>query len=90
MHRHVEVLIGRLATDRELQRRFAEQPIEVLREQRLELTQVELEALASIDLGSLRAFSASLDARLRKATLAIHTGLASTNLSECDSKEIER
>lgn len=68
MHRNVEALIGRLATDAELQDRFAESPVEALQEQRLELTEIEMAALAAIRPEDLRAFTASLDARLRKAT----------------------
>jgi hypothetical protein len=67
MHRHVEQLIGRLATDAELRDRFAEQPFEALREQRLELTDVELAALAATDPNAFRALSEALDRRLRKA-----------------------
>lgn len=67
MHRNVEVLIGRLATDSALQRRFARQPREALAIQGLELTEVERAALAALDPEALRAFSAALDARLRRA-----------------------
>lgn len=67
MHRNVEVLIGRLATDPELRRRFAMRPLEVLREQQLELNAVELDALASTDPDALRAFAEALDVRLRRA-----------------------
>ena len=69
MHRNVEVLIGRLATNPELQRRFAQEPWEVLREEGLELTEVETAALAGTDPEALRVFTASLDARLRRASL---------------------
>jgi hypothetical protein len=69
MHKHVEVLIGRLATDPGLQSRFAEQPMEVLRELRLELTAIELEALAALSPEALRVFTAGLDTRLVKASL---------------------
>jgi len=68
MHRNVEVLIGRLATDPGLRRRFAAQPHQALREQALELTEVELEALAATDPEALRDFTATLDPRLRKTT----------------------
>ena len=74
MHKHVELFIGRLATDPGLQARFAKQPFEVLRDQFLELTEVEIEALASIDPAAIRAFTAALDARLRKASLSRPTG----------------
>lgn len=67
MHRNVEALIGRLATDARLQRRFNERPLEVLRESALELTEVELEALAALPADALRDFSARLDPRIRKA-----------------------
>lgn len=76
MHRNVEVLIGRLATDPELQRRFAEQPFEVLRDQGLELTRVELVALAATDTEALRAFTRALDARLRRASSVSGSGAA--------------
>jgi hypothetical protein len=70
MHKHVEVLIGRLATDPALQRRFAVDPVEALRNERLELTEIELAALAATDPAALRAFTDALDARLRKAAPA--------------------
>ena len=80
MHKHVEWFIGRLATDPGLQTRFAKQPFEVLRDQLLELTEVEIEALAAIDPAALRAFTAALDARLRKASLSAPTGSASGHI----------
>ena len=67
MHRNVEILIGRLATDPGLRERFAKDPLRVLSEQGLELSDVELEALAAIDVRAFRAFSAALGTRLRKA-----------------------
>jgi len=72
MHRNVEVLIGRLATDPKLRRRFAAYPEALLRELAdggLELTEIELEALAETDPAALRSFAAALDARLRKTPL---------------------
>ena len=73
MHKHVEVLIGRLATDPGLQTRFAKQPFEVLRELRLELSEVEIAALIATDPAAFRAFTAALDARLRKVSFALET-----------------
>lgn len=70
MHKNVETLIGRLATDPALRRRFAEGPVAVLAESGFELTSVELQALAAIDPASLHAFASSLDRRLRKAAVA--------------------
>lgn len=69
MHRNVEILIGRLATDLGLQRRFTERPESVLHELGLELTAVELEALSALDPQALRTFSLHLDPRIRKASL---------------------
>jgi len=93
MHKNVELLIGRLATDPRLQRRFAEQPIEAIREQLLELTEIELVALAATDPAALRAFSEALDTRLRKAAPAAEMrpacGATPTG-SSCDpGKEIQ-
>jgi hypothetical protein len=67
MHRNVETLIGRLATDPRLQSRFAEDPLEALREQGLELSEVEIAALAAIDPRAFRALTAALDPRLCRA-----------------------
>jgi hypothetical protein len=53
-HRHVEALIGRLATDPPLRRRFEDAAAAVLHElvaQGYELSSVEIDALASIDRG---------------------------------------
>lgn len=69
-HRNVETLIGRLATDPKLRRRFIADPAAVLgelRDQGVELTPIEMEALASTDHDALRAFAAALDRRIRKA-----------------------
>lgn len=68
MHKNVEILIGRLATDPNLRERFAADPLGTLRAECLELTEVELAALAGIDAATFRAFSAALDVRLRKAS----------------------
>lgn len=68
-HRHVETLIGRLATDPDLRRRFEDGASAVLRElvgQGYELSPVEIDALASLDPASVRTFSATLDPRLRR------------------------
>lgn len=72
MHKNVELLLGRLATDPKLRRRFVANPAAVLRELAeggLELTEIELEALAALAPAALRSFAEALDARLRKASL---------------------
>lgn len=77
MHRNVEVLIGRLATDATLRKRFAESPSTVLQEMAdrgLELTSIEIAALAALEPEALYAFAGSLDRRLCRAmTETTHT-----------------
>jgi hypothetical protein len=68
-HRNVETLIGRLATDPALRRRFgldAAAVVREFREQGYELTPVELEALASTNVDAIRSFAGALDRRIRK------------------------
>ncbi|MEW5916576.1 MAG: Os1348 family NHLP clan protein [Gemmatimonadota bacterium] len=70
MHKNVELLIGRLATDAQLRRRFAKDPGGFLRnlvERGFELTAVEVDAIASIDTAAITAFASILDRRLRHA-----------------------
>ena len=68
-HRQVEALIGRLATDPQLRRRFEDGAAAVLHElvaQGYELSSIEIDALASIDRRAIRTFAAALDPRLRR------------------------
>lgn len=81
MHRHVEQLLGRLATDPQLRRRFAANPGGLLRELvECELTEIELDALSKTDPQAIDRFAATLDARLRKTLLA--DDLASTAIDK--------
>jgi hypothetical protein len=89
MHKNVEIVIGRLATDPRLQDRFAVEPREVLRDQGLELSEVETAALATTDPRAFRALTAALDARLCKAASALDCKPTTTE-SESDSKETKR
>jgi hypothetical protein len=76
-HRGVEVVLGRLATDEAIRRRFSEAPAAVLRELMalgLELTPVEMLALERLDPWAIQRFAQSLDARLQKAILVAHAG----------------
>lgn len=66
MHKHLEILIGRLATDPALQERFAVMPSQVIDELGLELTAVEMSGLVATDSQAFRNFTAALDSRLRK------------------------
>lgn len=81
MHKNVELLIGRLATDPVFRRRFAGDPRGLLRElvaRGFELTSVEIDALASLDVSAVGAFAKALDRRLRHAaTLPPDTGAES-------------
>jgi hypothetical protein len=75
-HRNVEILIGRLATDARLRRRFEDGAIALLHEliaQGHELSTIEIDALATISRDAMRAFADGLDPRLRKVDLTIHT-----------------
>jgi hypothetical protein len=86
MHRNVELLIGRLATDPELLQRFADQPQAVLREQGLDLTEVECAALAATDPEAFRVLADALDARLRRAALAIESRSDGATTSPSESQ----
>ena len=69
-HRNVETVIGRLATDPLIRRRFVENPAAVLQQlqdEGYELTAVEIDALAETDPEAIRSFAQSLDRRIRKA-----------------------
>ena len=69
-HRNVETLIGRLATDATLRRRFLDDPTTVLAELRTqgyELTDIELQALASTSADAIREFATHVDRRIQKA-----------------------
>src|SRR5262245_59319329 len=75
-HRNVEILIGKLATDAALGRRFANDPAAVLNElerQGLELTAVEIDALSSTDVAAIQTITRALDRRIRKAALGPNT-----------------
>ncbi len=80
-HRNVEALIGRLATDPVARRRFSEDPAQVLHElkdQGVELTTVELEALALIDADAIRSFAKALDRRIQRAEVGSESDLHQT------------
>jgi hypothetical protein len=71
-HRGVEIVLGRLATDESIRRRFGEAPGVVLKEMMalgLELSAVELAALERLDPWAIQRFAQSLDSRLQKAAL---------------------
>lgn len=71
--RNVEIVLGRLATDPDLLRRFELDPGAVVREleeQGHALTPIELEAVAATDLATVAALAARLDPRIRRAATA--------------------
>ena len=77
--RAVEIVVGRLATDEATRRRFREAPATALRELvalGLELSAVELTALASLDPTAVHRFALALDSRLQKAVLVASNGNA--------------
>jgi hypothetical protein len=70
----VEILIGRLATDEPLRRRFAANAAEVLRVLEAEgfpVSPVEAAALARLEPAALDRFATALDPRLQKASLDV-------------------
>ena len=67
--RSVEKVIGRLVTDEAYRRRFAESPgtaLQEMTESGLELTCLELRALASIDPQLVSLFADAIDPRIQK------------------------
>ena len=69
MHRDVERVLGRLATDAAFRRRFQADPEGTLAElarEGLTLSLVEIEALATVDVQDVARLAGGLDARLRK------------------------
>jgi len=80
-HRGVEIALGRLATDEALRQRFLESPARTLGELTalgIELSAIELGALATLEPAALQRFALALDARLQKAALAAAPHLAET------------
>ncbi len=70
--RNVENVIGRLATDETLRRRFAAAPgatIRGLMAQGVELNDCELRALVAIDVRQLESFAGTLHPGIQKAEL---------------------
>jgi hypothetical protein len=70
--RHVEQVIGRLATDEGLRHRFTDAPLAILRELAdagVELNDCEVEALAALCPASLRDFAERLDPRIQRVDL---------------------
>src|SRR5438105_3242055 len=71
-HQSVELLIGKLVTDEELREAFQQNPHAVLawlRDQGLQLSSLEMEALKSIDPSELSGLADMIDRRLQKASL---------------------
>jgi hypothetical protein len=74
-HRSVETIIGKLATDEGLRRRFlADAPavLDELRGQGWELSPIETGALAALDRTAITAFADAIDRRLQKVDLGSH------------------
>ena len=69
--KNVEIVLGRLATDNALRRRFLTDPQNLLAnllDEGLELSALELSALRRIDAQAIQAFAGTLDRRLRKTS----------------------
>lgn len=68
----IEIVIGRLATDEEARERFLEDPreaIAAMRQEGLELTAIEADALSALPRKPLQALADAIDPRLQKASL---------------------
>jgi hypothetical protein len=71
-HGHVERIIGRLATDESLRRRFAADPERVVAEllgHGVELNDSEQRSLKQLNPKALESFARALDLRLQKSEL---------------------
>lgn len=76
--RGVEVILGRLATDEALRKRFVagtRRTLEELQAQGLELSALEQAALEGLDTATLERFAEALDPRLQKAALVEDGGV---------------
>ena len=72
MHRHIEVLIGRLATDEDFRHAFQRDPQRTLSDAAawgLALSQIEVSALLATDQTLWERIAVELDSRLQKASL---------------------
>lgn len=70
--RTIEIVIGRLATDEEVRERFLDDPqgaIASMRQEGLELTAIEADALSALPRKPLEALADAIDPRLQKASL---------------------
>jgi len=71
--RSVEIVIGKLASDEELRRRFRRDRLATLQalaqEQGLELTKVEVASLEGADVDAFERLAEALDPRVQKASL---------------------
>ena len=71
-HKCVEAIIGKLATDEGFRRRFlvdAVEALEQLQKHGVELTPVEIQALAGTDREVIRSLATGIDERLQKVDL---------------------
>jgi len=71
----VQVLIGKIVTDEELRRRFVDRPLDTLtalRDEGVELTDLEVDALLKTDRGLWDATAKRLHPRLQRCNLGIN------------------
>lgn len=81
--KHVEWLLGRLATSSEFRQRFYAHPVATCAEESMELTARELEAVLNLSEHRFEEFAKHLDPRVVRATVGrakSHTGGASPRL----------
>ena len=68
--KHVEWLLGRLATNSEFRQRFYAEPVMTCLEECMELTSRELEAVLNLNEQRLEEFAKHLDPRVVRATVS--------------------
>jgi hypothetical protein len=76
-HRGVEITLGQLATDEALRRRFLADPARTLGELTrvgIELSSIEVAALASLEPAALQRFALALDSRLQRVATQARPG----------------
>ena len=77
MHRHIELLIGRLVTDEDFRRAFQDDPRQALNDAAgwgLALSAVEVSAMLATDQRLWERIAVELDSRLQKASFRTPAG----------------
>jgi hypothetical protein len=82
----VETLLGRLLTDEDYRRRFFEEPLAVCRQEALDVTSREVEAVLTVEEAQFVQLAKQLDARIVRASLRKDAGTAAARTSALRKK----